>query len=111
MSKRLYVGNLAYAATSESLRELFSQAGEVANASVVSDRVSGQSKGFGFVEMTSAEDASSAIQSFNGAGFMGRTLKVDEARPRPQFGNGNGNGYGGGHSFRSRGDSDRYRRR
>ena len=91
MSTRLYVGNLNFRTTSDELREVFSQAGEVENATVVEDRDTGRSRGFGFVEMATAEGAAAAIDQFNGKEFGGRTLTVNEARPRVERG-----GYGGG---------------
>jgi RNA recognition motif-containing protein len=105
MSTRLYVGNLSFRTTSDELREVFSQAGEVENATVVEDRDTGRSRGFGFVEMATAEGAAAAIQQFNGRELGGRTLTVNEARPREDRGGyggdrGNrgdrGGGYGGG---------------
>jgi RNA recognition motif-containing protein len=91
MSTRLYVGNLSFRTTGDELREIFSQAGEVENATVVEDRDTGRSRGFGFVEMATAEGAAAAIEQFNGKEFGGRTLTVNEARPRVERG-----GYGGG---------------
>jgi len=91
MSTRLYVGNLNFRTTGDELREVFSQAGEVENATVVEDRDTGRSRGFGFVEMATAEGAAAAIEQFNGKEFGGRTLTVNEARPRVERG-----GYGGG---------------
>jgi cold-inducible RNA-binding protein len=96
MNQKLYVGNLPYSATDASLSDLFSQAGTVTSASVITDKMSGRSKGFGFVEMSSPEEAQAAIQKFHGQEFEGRALTVSEARPkedRPQrdFG-GNGGG-------------------
>src|ERR671929_1497221 len=99
MSTRLYVGNLNFRTTGDELRELFSQAGEVENASVVEDRETGRSRGFGFVEMATQEGASAAIEQFNGKEFGGRTLTVNEARPRQErggYGGGGGRGEGGG---------------
>ena len=96
MSTRLYVGNLSFRTTSDELRELFSQAGEVENATVVEDRDTGRSRGFGFVEMSSREEGEAAIQQFNGKEFGGRNLTVNEARPRVDRGGGGGGGYGGG---------------
>src|SRR5947208_1755109 len=93
MSTRLYVGNLNFRTTSDELREMFSQAGEVENASVVEDRDTGRSRGFGFVEMATQEGAAAAIEQFNGKEFGGRALTVNEARPRVERG---GGGYGGG---------------
>jgi cold-inducible RNA-binding protein len=103
MSTRLYVGNLNFRTTSDELREVFSQAGEVENATVVEDRDTGRSRGFGFVEMATAEGAAAAIEQFNGREFGGRNLTVNEARPRVERGGGDrggrdygGGGYGGG---------------
>lgn len=81
MAKKLYVGNLPYNATADSLKELFSGAGAVAEAVVISDKMSGRSKGFGFVEMSTEEEAQKAIEMFNGKEYEGRALKVNEARP------------------------------
>jgi RNA recognition motif-containing protein len=97
MSTRLYVGNLSFRTTGDELRDLFSQAGEVESASVVEDRDTGRSRGFGFVEMATAEGAAAAIEQFNGKDFGGRNLTVNEARPRVERGGGGGGGgYGGG---------------
>jgi cold-inducible RNA-binding protein len=81
MAKRLYVGSLPYGVNDDQLREHFSQAGTVTSASVIIDRMSGRSKGFGFVEMSSDEEAKAAIDMFNGKELDGRTLVVNEARP------------------------------
>jgi RNA recognition motif-containing protein len=92
MPSKLYVGNLAYSVSNEDLQQLFSQAGEVQSATVVTDKFSGQSKGFGFVEMASAGDAVTAIQRFNDTDLKGRNIKVNEAKPREsKFGGGGGN--------------------
>ena len=96
MSTRLYVGNLNFRTTSDELREMFSQAGEVENATVVEDRDTGRSRGFAFVEMATQEGAAAAIEQFNGKEFGGRTLTVNEARPRVERGGGGGYGGGGG---------------
>ena len=96
MSTRLYVGNLNFRTTGDELRELFSQAGEVESASVVEDRDTGRSRGFGFVEMATAEGAAAAIEQFNGKEVGGRALTVNEARPRVERGGGGGYGGGGG---------------
>jgi len=96
MSTRLYVGNLNFRTTSDELREIFSQAGEVENASVVEDRDTGRSRGFGFVEMATQEGAAAAIEQFNGKELGGRALTVNEARPRVERGGGGGYGGGGG---------------
>ena len=95
MSIKLYVGNLSFQTSSEDLRDLFSQAGTVESASVVEDRDTGRSRGFGFVEMASREEGEAAIQQFNGKEFNGRALTVNEARPREDRG-GRGGGGGGG---------------
>ncbi|MBI5469832.1 RNA-binding protein [Candidatus Kaiserbacteria bacterium] len=97
MAKKLYVGGLPYATTDTELKDAFSRAGAVASAVVIMDRMTGRSKGFGFVEMSSDEDAQKAIDMWNGKDFGGRTLTVNEARPmeeRPR--GGGGGGYGGG---------------
>ena len=93
---KLYVGNLAFQTTTEDLQELFSQAGQVESASIVTDRDTGRSRGFGFVEMSSA-DAQKAMQSLNGRDFGGRPLKVNEAQDKPRGGGGGG---GGGYNRR-----------
>jgi RNA recognition motif-containing protein len=88
MPSKLYVGNLAYSVSNDDLRELFSQAGQVQSATVVTDKLSGQSKGFGFVEMTTSQEAADAIRQFNDSELKGRNIKVNEARPRESsFGN------------------------
>lgn len=84
MAKKLYVGNLPYNATDEALGEHFSQAGAVDSAVVITDRATGRSKGFGFVEFASDADADKAIEMFDGQDFDGRPLKVNEARPREE---------------------------
>ena len=81
MATRLYVGGLPYATTDNELKEAFSQAGTVTSANVITDRMSGRSKGFGFVEMSTDEEAQKAIETWNGKDFGGRTLTVNEARP------------------------------
>ena len=95
---KLYVGNLSFQTSSEDLQQLFSQAGTVESASVVEDRDTGRSRGFGFVEMATKEDGESAIAQFNGKEVNGRALNVNEARPRENRGGGGGGrgGYGGG---------------
>jgi RNA recognition motif-containing protein len=97
MSKRIYVGNLSYQTTEGDLTNLFEQAGAVESANIITDRDTGRSKGFGFVEMGS-DDADKAIAQFNGAELDGRTITVNEARPRPERSGGGGGrgGYGGG---------------
>jgi len=96
MSNKLYVGNLAFQTTSEELQQLFAQAGTVESASVVEDRMTGRSRGFAFVEMSSPEEATAAIDQFNGKEVGGRALKVNEAKPRENRGGGGGRGFGGG---------------
>lgn len=98
MPSKLYVGNLAYSVTSSDLQELFSQAGEVASADVVADKFSGQSRGFGFVEMVNGADAVRAIEQFNDTELKGRNIKVNEARAREggDRGNRGGDRRGGG---------------
>ena len=92
MPTKLYVGNLAYSVTNEDLEALFSQAGKVDTATVVMDKFSGQSRGFGFVEMATKEEATKAVEMLNGRLFRDRNLVVDEARPQPQRGAGGGGG-------------------
>ena len=98
MSMKLYVGNLAFKTSSEDLQQLFSQAGTVESASVVEDRDTGRSRGFGFVEMASKEEGEAAIAQFNGKELDGRNLTVNEARPREDRG-GRGGGGGGRGGF------------
>lgn len=81
MNKKLYVGNLEYSVTSEEIKEHFAQAGTVEDAVVISDKYSGRSKGFGFVEFSSDDEAKKAIEMFNGKDFKGRDIIVNEARP------------------------------
>ena len=111
MSMKLYVGNLSFQTSSEDLQQLFAQAGTVESASVVEDRETGRSRGFGFVEMTTPEEAAAAIEQLNGKEFGGRNLTVNEARPRTDRGSGGygggGNRGGGGGYGRGRGDRDR----
>lgn len=105
MGKKLYVGNLSYDITSSDLEAMLSAHGTVISAEVISDRATGRSKGFGFVEMESAEEADAAIAALNGQSHEGRTLTVNEARPRaPRTGAGGGGrgGYGGGGGRRDR---------
>jgi RNA recognition motif-containing protein len=93
MSNKLYVGNLSFDTREEQLQELFAAHGEVVSARIITDRETGRSRGFGFVEMSQADDAQKAISELDGKDFMGRTLKVNVARPRENRG---GGGYGGG---------------
>jgi cold-inducible RNA-binding protein len=98
MSKKLYVGNLAFQTSSQDLQQLFAQVGTVESASVIEDRDTGQSKGFAFVEMSTDDEAAAAIEQFNGKEVSGRALKVNEARPRENRGGGGGRGFGGNRS-------------
>ena len=107
MSKRIYVGNLSYQTTENDLADLFSQVGEVDSANIITDRDTGRSKGFGFVEMGN-EDADKAIAQLNGVELNGRTITVNEARPREERGGGgNRGGYGGGRGGRGGGGGGR----
>ena len=94
MPKKLYVGNMSYSTTQEQIRELFSQAGEVSEISLITDRETGRPKGFGFVEMATDEGGQEAIKRFNGYTLGDRTLTVNEARPREE--RSGGGSYGGG---------------
>lgn len=105
MAQKLYVGGLAYATTDDALRDAFAQAGTVQSATIIMDKMTGRSKGFGFVEMGSEEEAQAAIEMWNGKELDGRTVTVNEARPmedRPPRrtggfgGGGSRGGYGGG---------------
>jgi cold-inducible RNA-binding protein len=100
MPSKLYVGNLAYSVSNSDLEELFSKIGQVQSVAVIMDKFTGQSKGFGFVEMTTAEDGSKAIEQFNDSELKGRNIKVNEAKSRESsFGAGNLSPYrNGGHS-------------
>ena len=111
MAKKLYVGGLSYDTTEQTLRETFTQAGTVESATVITDKMSGRSKGFGFVEMATDQEAQKAIELFNGKELDGRNLTVNEARPkeaRPRTGGGFGGGRGG---FGGGGGGDRGNRR
>ena len=97
MGSKIYVGGLPYSATDQQLQELFAPHGSVASAKVITDKFTGQSRGFGFVEMSSDEEASKAIAALNGTQMDGRTLTVNEAKPQePRFGGGEGRGGRGG---------------
>lgn len=96
MSFKLYVGNLSFSTSSDDLQQLFAQVGTVESATVVEDRETGRSRGFGFVEMASSEEGQKAIEQFNGTDFNGRNLTVNEARPRENRGGGGGGGRGYG---------------
>jgi len=82
LAAKLFIGNLEYSVTSDELRELFSQAGTVVDAAVISDKMTGRSRGFGFVEMSSDDEAKAAIEKLNGADLKGRKINVNEARPQ-----------------------------
>ncbi len=115
MATKLYVGNLSFQTSSEELQQLFAQAGTVESAAVVEDRDTGRSRGFGFVEMATKEEAAAAIEQFNGKELNGRNLTVNEARPREDRGGrgggggrgGFGGGRGGGGGGRGGGDYGR----
>ena len=106
MATKLYVGGLPYSTTEDSLKDLFAQAGSVTSATIIMDKMTGRSKGFGFVEMSSDAEAQAAIEMFDKKEFEGRTLTVNEARPmearppRRDF-NGGGNNRGGGYGSRN----------
>ncbi len=102
MAKKLYVGNLSYQMTEESLRDVFSPIGEVLSAKIITDAATGRSKGFGFVEMASDEEADKAIADLNGTNVMERAINVSEARPQTDRGRGGsrpGAGRGGQRGF------------
>ena len=94
MSAKLFVGNLSFETTSDEIRDLFSEVGPVEWCQVITDRDTGRSKGFGFVEMNSKTEANTAKEKFNGQDLHGRALKVDDAKPKVDSRN-NGGGYGG----------------
>ncbi len=96
MGRKLYVGNLPYSATEETLRETFSQCGSVDSVNMITDRDTGQSKGFGFVEMSRDSEAQKAIQDLNGSTLDGREIKVNEAKPKAPRGGRGGGGHRGG---------------
>jgi len=102
MAKRIYVGGLPYSATDSDLEKLFSASGTVTSVSVVTDRYTGQAKGFGFVEMSSDAEADAAISALNGTLMNGRTLMVNVAKPREERSRSGGGGYGGGRGGGSR---------
>jgi RNA recognition motif-containing protein len=108
MAKKLYVGNMSYNTTEDQIRELFAQAGEVTSVSLITDRETGRAKGFGFVEMSTDEQAQEAIKRFNGYTLDERALTVNEARPREErSGGGFGGGYSGGGGRRDNNSSSR----
>lgn len=102
MAKKLYVGNLSYSVTEEELKEIFAPHGEVLSARIITDAATGRSKGFGFVEMASDEDADKAVSSLNGTTLQERTINVSEARPQRERERG-GSGFGGGRGRRGGG--------
>jgi cold-inducible RNA-binding protein len=108
VTKKLYVGNLPYNTTETDLRTLFEQVGEIADATVITDRETGRSKGFGFVEMATEEGAQEAIRRFNGYEMNNRPLTVNEARPREERSGGGGYGGGGRRGGGDRRGGDRY---
>ncbi len=105
---KLYVGNLSFQTSSYELEELFGGVGTVESATVVEDRETGRSRGFGFVEMSSQEEGEKAIAEFNGKEFAGREIKVNEAKPREDRGGGGRGGYGGGGGGGHRGGGGGY---
>jgi RNA recognition motif-containing protein len=119
MAKKLYVGNLPFSVTEQILADSFAQVGAVAGVKIITDRETGRSRGFGFVEMTNDNEADEAISKFNGAEYEGRALVVSEARPteprtgggprgpRPPMGGGDRGGFRGGRGDRSGGGGDR----
>ena len=101
--KNIFVGNLSFNTNEDELRQIFEAHGQVDRVSILTDRDTGRSRGFGFVEMTSDEDGEKAIAALNGSQFGGRTINVNEARPKAERG---GGGFGGGGGGRGRGDRD-----
>jgi RNA recognition motif-containing protein len=100
VGNKLYVGNLAYSMSDESLQQRFGEFGSVVSAKVMMDRDSGRSKGFGFVEMSTADEAQAAIRGLNGKSIEGRDMVVNEARPKESSGGGGGGGGGGAGGYR-----------
>ena len=96
MGRKLYVGNLSYDVKDNDIQQLFAQYGTVLSVQIIQDRMTGQSKGFGFVEMGSDQEAQAAINGMNGKDMSGRALTVNEARPREERSGGGGGGFGGG---------------
>jgi cold-inducible RNA-binding protein len=107
MGTRLYVGNLSFSSTIDTVREAFARIGEVTDVHIVTDRATGQSRGFGFVTMGSPAEAQKAIEAMNGANLDGRPLRVNEAEERPPRGGGGGGGFGGGGGGGGRGGGGR----
>ncbi len=108
MGKKLYVGNLSFETTASEVEKLFSDHGSVESAEVINDRMTGRSKGFGFVQMQSDSEAEAAITALNGQEFGGRTLTVNEAKPRTERSGGGGGGGRGGYGGGGGGRRDRY---
>ena len=108
MGTRLYVGNLSFSATEADLKGLFAQAGTVLNSNLITDKFTGKSRGFAFVEMSTQDEANKAIAQLHGVDFQGRPLTVNEAKPREERPAGGGGGYGGG-GFRGGGGGGGYR--
>jgi cold-inducible RNA-binding protein len=106
--KNLFVGNLPFSATEDGLREMFAPFGEVQQVKIMTDRDTGKSRGFGFVEMTQDEEAEKAIAALNGKNFQGRPLTVNEARPKPERSGGGFRGGGGGGGGNKRGGRGGY---
>ncbi|MFH1017635.1 MAG: RNA-binding protein [Pseudomonadota bacterium] len=102
MGKKLYVGNLTFSVTDSSLQAMFAPFGTVNSATIIMDRDSGRSKGFGFVEMSSDQEAQAAISKLNGTQIEGRAITVNEARPQEPRTGGGGGGFGGGRGGKSR---------
>jgi RNA recognition motif-containing protein len=109
MGKKLYVGNLPFSATDDSLMQMFQQAGQVESARIITDRDTGRNKGFGFVEMSTEQEAADAIKKFNGTDFEGRSITVNEARPMAPREGGGGRGFGGGGGDRGKRGGGRQR--
>ena len=107
MAKKLYVGNLSFNVTQGDLEELFAQVGTVESVNIITDKFSGQSRGFGFVEMASNEETQVAIERFDGYDLKGRALKVNEARPQGERSGGGRSSFGGGGGGRAGGGRDR----
>jgi len=108
MSSKIYVGGLPYATTDQQLQDIFSAHGNVESARVITDKFTGRSRGFGFVEMSSSEEAQKAIQALNGTDLDGRNLTVNEARPQERRSGFGGGGGGGGGGERRGGGRNRY---
>jgi RNA recognition motif-containing protein len=108
MGSKLYVGGLPYSATEQQLSDLFAAHGTVASARIIADKFTGQSRGFGFVEMSSDSEAKAAITALNGSDMGGRSLTVNEAKPMEQRSGGGGGGFGGGGNRGPGGKRDRW---